>query len=118
MKKLMTAVAAGVTLTATAVWLSPGKTKKPRPSSPISADSARELALLDSFPVIAVRDTAGRLSGTMQVGQEQLLCAMSRNRYTGEVRILVAAEAPPETDSLVTERCEVARQLYAQERSG
>lgn len=72
----------------------------------------------DSFPVIVARDTLGRSSGTYEVGADITICALARNRFTGEVRVFVPADAPAEADTLLARVCERARQSYAAERAG
>ena len=93
-------------------------------AAPPSVDSLRADTLtalsaeLDSFPVISTRDTLGRTSGTYVVGEKVLLCALSRNRYTGEVRILVSSDAPADADQFLEVACERARQAFDEERDG
>lgn len=115
MKKIAATLA--VAATATAIWLAPGKAKK-QPPAPLSADSLAALAEIDSFPTIVPRDTAGRSTSQIAVGDSLTLCALGRNRYTGEVRIFVAGNAPIGADSTLATLCENARLRYAAERSG
>lgn len=77
-----------------------------------------ERAELDSFPVIAVRDTLGRSSGTFAPGDGTVLCGLARNRYTGDVRLYVPADAPPEADAFLERVCERARMAFVFERAG
>jgi hypothetical protein len=79
---------------------------------------AAQAAELDSFPTIAIRDTLGRREATLRVGESTVLCALSRNRYTGVVYILVPADAPASADAYLDTVCERARQSFAGERSG
>lgn len=114
---------AGTTRTATTVIRNPD-------APPPAVDSLRadtltyEAALLDSFPVDVIRTTLGQKVPLwpapllMSPSIDFHLCYLSRNRYTGEVRILVPSEAPPEADEAIATRCEVARQLFAAERDG
>ncbi len=84
-----------------------------------TTDAAYEAAMLDSFPEIVIRDSLGRTGyNGYRVGDTIVLCAMSRNRYTGEVRSLIQADAPPGADEETDEACAHARALYAAERSG
>lgn len=108
----------GVERTATTVIRNPDA--PPPPVEELKADTLISpiAAETDSFPVIVARDTLGRSSGTYAVGNEFGVCALSRNRYTGEVRILVPADAPVEADTLLARVCERARQSYAAERAG
>ncbi|GAB1345091.1 hypothetical protein [Gemmatimonas sp.] len=113
----------GSTRTSTAVVRNPD-------APPPAVDSLRtdtlnyEAALLDSFPVDVIRSTLGQKVPQapapllMSPPSDFHLCYLSRNRYTGEVRILVPSEAPPEADEAIAARCEVARQLFAAERDG
>lgn len=77
-----------------------------------------QAAIDDSFPVIAVRDTLGRSSGDLPLGMALNLCALSRNRYTGRVTIMVPPDAPAWADTSEARRCELARTRYEAERSG
>jgi hypothetical protein len=109
---------AGTTRTATTVIRNPD-------APPPAVDSLRadtltlaERAELDTFPVIVVRDTLGRSSGTFAVGEGTVLCGLARNRYTGEVRLFVPADAPPEADAYLEQVCERARMGFWFERDG
>lgn len=85
------------------------------------ADSIYEAALLDTFPVWVARDSLGQQpprTWGMSVGDNRTLCILSRSRYTGEARILVAGDAPPAMEAWLMEHCETARSLYAGERGG
>jgi len=116
----MKKAAAGATAVATAAALwwgtSTGTGKKPKPK-PISADSLAALASNDSFPTIVPRDTLGGTSTAITVGDTTQLCALSRNRYTGEVRIMISMEATLEEEATMQLVCERARLAYAAERS-
>jgi hypothetical protein len=116
----MKKAAAGATAVATAAALwwgtSTGTGKKPKPK-PISADSLAALAHADSFPVLVARDTLGWRSGTLPAGDTAPLCALSRNRYTGAVLIVVPQDATLEQEAQLATMCERARQAYAAERA-
>jgi hypothetical protein len=103
---------------AAATWWGTSGGKKPKPQPVISADSAAKLAEADSFPVIVARDTLGRTSGEFRPNDGMILCGLSRNRYNGEVRIFIPADAPVGADEFLASVCERARVLYAAERSG
>lgn len=104
---------------ATALLLQPpGRAKKKPVVAPISAESLAVLAEVDSFPVIVARDTLGRSAGTLNVGESAVLCGLARNRYTGEIRIFIPADAPIGADEYLAAVCERARVSYAAERSG
>lgn len=110
---------AGLTRSASAVVRNPDAPPPPVDSLRADTLSVYEAAMLDSFPEIVVRDSLGRTGYTgYKVGETIVLCAMSRNRYTGEVRSLIPMEAPPEADSMIDEHCALARALYASERDG
>lgn len=108
----------GATRTANTVVRNPDA--PPPPVENLQADTLLQAfaAERDSFPVMVARDTLGRSSGAYEVGTEALVCALARNRYTGEVRILVPADAPAEADTVLARVCERARQSYAAERAG
>lgn len=110
---------AGPTRTASAVIRNPDAPPPPVDSLRADTLSVYEAAMLDSFPEIAVRDSLGRTGYTgYKVGETIVLCAVSRNRYTGEVRSLIPMDAPPDADSLTDQRCALARASYAAERDG
>lgn len=92
----------------------------PPPVDSLRADTLTlaERAELDTFPVIVVRDTLGRSSGTFAIGEGTVLCGLARNRYTGEVRLFVPADAPPEADAFLEQVCERARIGLWFERDG
>lgn len=107
----------GATRTVSAVVRNPDAS--PPAVDSLRADTLSALAAeIDSFPVIAIRDTLGRSSGTFTVGEGTVLCGLSRNRYSGEVRIVVPADAPPDADAVLALVCERARQSFAAERAG
>ncbi|MCO4101065.1 MAG: hypothetical protein HEQ38_17060 [Gemmatimonas sp.] len=107
----------GATRTATAVVRNPD-------APPPAVDSLRtdtltyEGALLDSFPVVAIRDTLGRSSGELPLFGTTPLCALARNRYTGAVTIMVLEPITDADEAREAERCERARLSYASERAG
>jgi hypothetical protein len=107
----------GATRTATATVRNPD-------AAPPAVDSLRTDTLsalaaeLDSFPTLVVRDSLGRKGAALAVGDSVLLCAMSRNRYTGEVVTFVSADAPAGEEYKIDRACEHARQSYAEERDG
>lgn len=107
----------GATRTAAAIVRNPDA--PPPAVDSLRADTLAALAAeLDSFPVIVPRDTLGRNAGTLTVGESTLLCGLARNRYTGEVRIFVPADAPADADAYFAQVCERARVAYASERAG
>lgn len=109
----------GPTRSAVAVVRNPDAPPPPVDSLRTDTLSVYEAALLDSFPTFVVRDSLGRTGyNGYRVGDTILLCAMSRNRYTGEVRSLVAGDAPVGAEELTDEICAHARAVYAAERSG
>lgn len=112
MKRLLAGLAAMTT--AAALWLSPGVRKKA--PAPVNADSLMLAAEVDSFPVIVARDTLGRSAATLRVGEGTVLCGLARNRYTGEIRLYIPADAPVGADEYLATVCERARLLYAAER--
>ena len=107
----------GATRTATAVVRNPD-------APPPAVDSLRtdtltvEGALLDSFPVVAVRDTLGRSASDLPLYGALRLCAIARNRYTGLVTILIPASMTEDDEAREAERCERARASYSVERAG
>lgn len=107
----------GATRTATATVRNPD-------AAPPAVDSLRtdtltyEGALLDSFPVVAVRDSLGRSSGELPLFGVRRLCALARNRYTGDVKILVPDTLTADAEAREADRCERARLSYASERAG
>jgi hypothetical protein len=107
----------GATRTATAVVRNPD-------AAPPAVDSLRtdtltyEGALLDSFPVVAIRDSLGRSSGELPLFGTTRLCALARNRYTGDVTILVPDTLTAGAETREADRCERARLSYASERAG
>lgn len=113
---------AGATRTATAVVRNPDA--PPPPVDSLRADTvagAYELALADTFPVWVVRDSLGQQpprQWQQEMGSDRTLCLLARNRYTGDVTILVAGDAPPDAEAWLAQHCETARQLYAAERDG
>jgi hypothetical protein len=113
MKKAM-ATAATVGAAAT-LWWGLGGGKKPKPG-PISADSLAALASIDSFPTIVARDTLGQRGATLKAGDATPLCALARNRYTGETKIVVPLTATLEDEARLSVVCERARQAVAAER--
>lgn len=91
----------------------------PPPVDSLRADTLDVLAAeLDSFPVISVRDTLGHSSGTFAPGEGTVLCGLSRNRYTGEIRLFIPADAPEGADEYLAMVCERARQSFQWERGG
>lgn len=93
----------------------------PPPVDSLRTDTlSYEAALRDTFPVDVVRDSLGQkvVALYLRVGESPTLCTLSRSRYTGEVRIMLPSEAPPEADAYLAAHCEVARQLFAFERDG
>jgi hypothetical protein len=73
--------------------------------------TATELAFADSFPAVVLRDSLGGFSGTLTIGDRRPLCALARNRYTGQVVIVL----PPLSDSATgaaEAACEAARVAY------
>lgn len=76
------------------------------------------IALRDSFPSVAIRDTLGGRSGSIPVGGSLDLCVIGRNRYTGVVAVLVDDAVPEDVASRIERQCERARALVASERSG
>ena len=112
----------GVTRTSSATVRNPDAPPPPVDSLRVDTAALRlqlaEIAQLDSYPVIVPRDTLGRSAATLAVGDSIPLCALSRNRYTGIVTILVPGDAPAWADTLLARTCERARTAYEAERSG
>ena len=107
----------GVTRTASAVVRNPDA--PPPPVDDLRADTLSVLAAeIDSFPVIVARDTLGRSESTLSPGADTVLCGLARNRYTGEVRIFIPADAPPDADAYLERVCAKARMAYVVERAG
>lgn len=107
----------GATRTATATVRNPDA--PPPAVDSLRTDTLTTLAAeIDSFPVIVARDTLGRSAGTFKVREGTVLCGLSRNRYTNEVRVFVPADAPVGADEYLGTVCEKARQSYASERAG
>lgn len=76
------------------------------------------IALRDSFPSVAIRDTLGGRSGSIPVGGSLELCVIGRNRYTGTVAVITDVTWPEDVSNAVERRCERARAAYATERGG
>ena len=110
----------GPTRTARAIVRNPDAPPPPVDSLRVDTlTTLEEAAFLDSFPAIVIRDSLGRNGyAGYKVGDTILLCAMMRNRYTGEVRSLVAGDAPLDAESITDAACAHARALFAAERDG
>lgn len=78
--------------------------------------SAYEAALLDSFPLITVRDSLGNQWGEVAVGETVALCLLGEHRYTGEIRSFVAGDAPPDAEAVADRVCAYARAQFGRER--
>lgn len=76
------------------------------------------IAVRDSFPSVAIRDTLGGRSGSIPIGGTLELCVIGRNRYTGVVAVLVDDAVPEDVANRIERQCERARALVASERSG
>ncbi len=97
---------------------------------------ADSLALVDSFPDFALRPALRWQYGTTMAGvlaaapfhaddthtalhdagYQGVTCGLARNRYTGEVRILLPAGGTPEDDARRRSECAAAAASYAAER--
>ena len=112
----------GVTRTSSATVRNPDA--PPPPVDSLRADTlltAAEAALVDSFPLIVVRDTTGATlpeTWGLPLGGRFRLCALARNRYTGEVRTFVPGDATDAELASADHACAAARAAYATERSG
>lgn len=108
---------AGTARTATTIVRNPDA--PPPAVDELRTDTLSALAAeLDSFPVIVARDTLGRSEGTLRPSEGTVLCGLARNRYTGDVRLFIPADAPPDADAYLARVCEKARLGYLFERGG
>lgn len=109
----------GATRTATAVLRNPDAPPPAVDSLRADTLTAYEAALLDTFPAIAIRDSMGRRENhAVKVGESFILCALSRNRYTGEAVVMLSDESSPEDQDRTAEACEHARAMFEAERDG
>lgn len=109
----------GATRTATATMRNPDA--PPPAVDSLRADtlpSLAQLAFEDSFPTKVIRDELGRSRGVLIDGTVSRLCPLARNRYTGEVVLLVDQSYDDATRTRVENRCEDARLLFQAERDG
>lgn len=80
--------------------------------------SLAQLAFEDSFPAVVIRDQFGRRTGYVVEGIRWQLCALARNRYTGEAVLLVDPSYDESTMTGLVNRCEGARVSFQAERDG
>jgi hypothetical protein len=80
-----------------------------------------EAALADTFPVGVTRRAdllAGDAAGVIAVGDTVQLCALARNRFTGEVVVFIEFDLPQALADAVRTKCEPARAQMQSERAG